>query len=70
MYSKLAYDEEAHDAAIREDSYEEGIRIFVEDKLEDGVPRENIIKKLQKGYGLSLDQAGEYVEKYAMKKET
>ena len=24
MYSKLAYDEEAHDAAIREDSYEDG----------------------------------------------
>ncbi len=60
MNSYLAYDEEAHEAAIREDAYEDGleqgieqglergveqgIKIFIEDKREDGVS-EGIIKE-------------------------
>ena len=55
MYSKLAYDEEAHDAAIREDSYEDGVAEgesikvikLVCSKLKKGYSHEKIAEELE-----------------------
>lgn len=38
----------------------EGISGFIQDKLEDGVSREEIVRKLQKVYSLSLEEAETY----------
>ncbi len=51
--------------AIGEDrSRKDGIRIFIEDKLEDHVPEETIINKLMTKYELTKEEAREYIEKY------
>ncbi|XME00913.1 hypothetical protein QYZ88_009255 [Lachnospiraceae bacterium C1.1] len=42
----------------------EGIRIFIEDKLEDGIPEETIVEKLKKRYDLPKEKAKEYIERY------
>ncbi len=42
----------------------EGIRIFIEDKLEDGIPEETIVEKLKKRYNLPEEKAKEYIERY------
>ena len=42
----------------------EGIRIFIEDKLEDGIPEETIVEKLKKRYDLPEEKAKEYIERY------
>lgn len=47
---------------------EEGIQIFIEDNLEEGVPEERIRSKLQKRFGLSEEKAAEYYGKFAPKK--
>ena len=44
---------------------EKGIKIFIEDKLEDNIPEDEIIKKLQKGYELSPKKAKEYYKRFA-----
>ncbi|MBQ7563285.1 MAG: hypothetical protein IJT16_04770, partial [Lachnospiraceae bacterium] len=66
MYSRLAYDEEAHEAAIREDSFEDGIKqgikVFVEDKLEDKVPVDIIREKLIRLFALKPEEAEKYLQ--------
>lgn len=37
-----------------------GIRIFIEDKIEDGVPKNIIIEKVQKRFGLSEKEARDF----------
>ncbi|XME01522.1 hypothetical protein QYZ88_012515 [Lachnospiraceae bacterium C1.1] len=46
------------------DGIAEGIRIFIEDKLEDGIPEETIVEKLKKRYDLPEEKAKEYIERY------
>ena len=46
------------------DGIAEGIRIFIEDKLEDGIPEETIVEKLKKRYDLPKEKAKEYIERY------
>ncbi|SFC59505.1 hypothetical protein [Butyrivibrio sp. YAB3001] len=43
---------------------ETDLKIFIEDKIEDGVPTEKIAAKLVKLYGFTETVAKEYVEKY------
>lgn len=45
---------------------EGGIQTLIEDNLEEGIPRSRILEKLQKRFGLALDQAEEYFKKYAI----
>ena len=40
----------------------EGIRIFIEDKIEDGIPQEKIIEKLQKKFGLTKKVAKVHIQ--------
>ncbi|WP_051656757.1 hypothetical protein [Butyrivibrio sp. AE3004] len=49
------------------ESEEEGIRIFIEDKVEDSFSEEDIIAKLQKHYKLSKEKAKEYYDMYSGK---
>ena len=44
---------------------EKGIRIFIEDKIEDGVQKQKILDKLQKKFELTPDKAEEYYKKYS-----
>ena len=44
---------------------EKGIKIFIEDKIEDGVPKNKILDKLQRKFELTLDKAEEYYKKYS-----
>ncbi len=61
-----------HDDDMREEGREEGlekglergIRGFILDKLEDGVEKEIIIRKLRKVYGLSQDEAEKYIKMF------
>ena len=41
---------------------EDGIRIFIQDKLDDGIDRETILAKLRKLYALSTEEAEEYLD--------
>ena len=45
-----------------EQGIEKGICIFINDKLEDGVPQERIIEKLMKNYNLDRQKAQEYIK--------
>lgn len=40
----------------------ESIKIFVRDKIEDEIPVEKIIVKLNKNYNLSADEAKRYID--------
>ncbi len=40
---------------------EDGIRIFIQDKLDDGIDREIILAKLRKLYALSTEEAEKYL---------
>ena len=42
----------------------EGIYALIADNLEEGIPRERIIEKLQKRFGLTANTARDYFEKY------
>ena len=76
MYSLSEYNQTAHLKAVRQESFEDGkeqgivigeergIRIFIEDKLEDHVPEETIIHKLMTKYDLTKEEAMKYIEKY------
>ena len=72
MYSLSEYNQTAHLKSVFEDGKEQGIaigrddgiRIFIEDKLEDHVPEETIIHKLMTKYELTKEEAMEYIEKY------
>ena len=69
MYFITEYDEEEHMRLVRRDAREEGIeqgiRGFIDDKLEDGIPIETIREKLKRIYQLSPEKIEEYLEKYA-----
>ena len=39
-----------------------GIRIFIEDKIEDGIPEDRIIEKLTKRYGMTSDEARDHIQ--------
>ena len=60
----IAIGEERGIAIGEERSRKDGIRIFIEDKLEDHVPEETIIHKLMTKYELTKEEAMEYIEKY------
>ena len=51
----------------KQEEKENGIKIFIEDKVEDGVPEDKILNKLIKLYELSDDEAKEYLNKYFKK---
>ena len=63
------YDAEEHMRLVRRDAREEEredcIRIFIEDKVEDGFPDAQIRERLKKRFLLSEDQIEEYMKKYA-----
>ena len=44
---------------------EEGMQIFVLDNLEEKVPEERILAKLQKRYNLTEEKAKEYYDRFA-----
>ena len=44
---------------------EEGIKAFILDNIEENIPKERIIEKLQKRFDLSEEQAVEKYEKYS-----
>ena len=48
----------------REETREESIEFLVVDNLEEGKSRDQIIKKLMRGYKLDEDKAASYFEKY------
>ena len=50
---------------IREEAREEGIKVLVEDNIDEHVPEERIIAKLMKYFKLSKEDAGKYFEKFA-----
>ena len=47
-----------------EEGREEGIRVFILDKLQEGVAKEIITEKLVKLFEMSNDQAIEFIRKY------
>ena len=49
----------------QEKERENGIRVFIEDKVEDGISADIIQQKLEKRYQLSPEQAIKYIKKYA-----
>ncbi|WP_044913060.1 hypothetical protein [Butyrivibrio sp. WCE2006] len=51
----------------KEQAVEQGIQIFIEDKLEDGIAEDVILAKLQKLYKLSPEKAKEYYDKEVKK---
>ena len=67
------YDEKAEREYLRKQSREEGleeglqegIRAFILDNLEEQIPKERILSKLERRFSLTLEQAKEYFEKYA-----
>lgn len=42
---------------------EQGIRVFVLDKIEENIPKDKVVEKLQKGFQLSREKAQYYYEK-------
>ena len=67
------YDERAEREYLRkeaieiglEEGLEQGISIFILDNLEEKVPRERILAKLERRFSLTPEQAEQYFEKYA-----
>lgn len=57
--------EEASEKAT-EKATEKGIQILVLDNLEEQVPEERILAKLQKRYQLTAEKAKEYYDKFAV----
>ena len=45
-----------------EQGIEQGIKVFILDKIEDSVPREKVVEKLQKGFGISEGEAESYYD--------
>lgn len=45
----------------REEARQDGIRAFIQDKLEDGVDAETILAKLQKFFSVTREEAEEYL---------
>ncbi len=47
-----------------QDEREEGISGLIQDNLDQGKPREEILEKLCRYYGMSRDKAEKYIESY------
>ena len=62
------YDEKAEREYLRKEAIElglqQGIRVFILDNLEERVPEERILSKLEHRFSLTPKQAKEYFEKY------
>ena len=56
--------EDAVERAITE-CIEEGIRAFIADHIEEGIPREKSITKLQNLFSLTSEEAEMYYKKYS-----
>ncbi len=54
---------------ITEELREEGIQALILSNLEDGILRERILVKIQKYYGLTEENAKQYYNKFALKRE-
>ncbi len=52
-----------------EEGIEKGIQIFIADKIEENVPMETILEKLQNLFGLDPEKAKEYCEKFSRKQK-
>ncbi|MGN0170020.1 MAG: hypothetical protein ACI39H_04570 [Lachnospiraceae bacterium] len=75
--SIFEYDEERHKKFIREEGYEDGfsaghsqgisqgIKAMILENLEENVPTERILEKIQKHFHLTEEDAETYFEKYA-----
>ncbi len=48
----------------RAEERDSGIEVFIKDQIEDEIPVDRIVAKLQKYYNLTEDKAKEYVQKY------
>lgn len=44
---------------------EQGIKILISDNLEEGIPKERILQKLEKHFELTAEQARSYFAKYS-----
>ena len=49
----------------REEGREEGLRALIQDNIETGISREQILEKLQKRFQLSEAQAEEYYNRFS-----
>ena len=49
----------------RSEGVEEGLKAFILDNIEENIPKERIIEKLQRRFDLSEEQAVEKYEKYS-----
>ena len=47
-----------------EKGVEEGIKVFILDNIEENIPKERTIEKLQRRFGVTEEQAMEKYEKY------
>lgn len=43
---------------------EQGIKLFIQDNMEEGIPHERIIEKLQKRFKMNPDSAEKYYDRY------
>lgn len=64
LYDLFADELVEHEAKGKAEGVEIGIRIFIEDNMEEKVTESRIIEKLQKKFLLSQEKAEKYVEKY------
>ena len=71
------YDEKAEREYLRkeavemglEEGLEKGISAFILDNLEERVPEERILSKLERRFSLTPEQAKEYFEKYGREEQ-
>ncbi len=54
---------------ITEELREEGIQALILSNLEEGIPREGILVKIQKYYGLTEENAKQYYNRFVLKRE-
>ncbi len=60
LVAEYSYEED-----IRVKQEEAGIEVLVQDNLEEGVPKERILEKLQRRFSLDLEQAEEHYRRYS-----
>lgn len=47
-----------------EEGMEQGIKLFIQDNMEEGIPHERIIEKLQTRFKMDPDSAEKYYDRY------
>lgn len=62
-YRKKKMDRKSEDAYVYDRGVEKGIEMFILDNIEENVPRERIIEKLQMRFQLPKSKAEDYVER-------